>query len=87
MPSLKRNMFLLLVRPIGRVDGGRYFIGGDNVKVEFVVPGKMVVTFDDVEKQFLTREALENDISVVEIFEMILGMLFVGGYKAVTGKE
>lgn len=57
------------------------------MKVEFAIGGKMVVTFDEVEKQFLTREALENDISVVEIFEMILGMLFVGGYKNVTGKD
>lgn len=49
--------------------------------------GQYVITFNDKEKEFMKREAKENSITVLEMFYNLFGLLVVGGYKVLTGKD
>ena len=56
------------------------------MKIEIVGSTKLVVMFDEDEIKFIMREALANHLTMVEMFEMILAMLLVGGYSNIIGK-
>lgn len=57
------------------------------MQIEIVDGHTIRVTFDDVEAQFIQRECIANDISPKEMVEMLFGVLFVGGYLKLIGKE
>ena len=71
---------------MSRVDGGRFF--GDVVmKITQVDRYHYCLHFNIDEVAFLEIEAKRNNLTVIEMFEVILEMLFVGGYSILTGKE
>jgi len=65
---------------------GWVFFGEQVMKIEIVGSTKLVVMFDEDEIKFIMREALANHLTMVEMFEMILAMLLVGGYSNIIGK-
>ena len=69
-----------------RVSGG-FIFRGNIMKIQAVSKNSYVLTVDDKEMDFLLKEAEDNDLTIIEIFEMLLGMLFIGGYSNVVGKD
>lgn len=70
-----------------RVDGGQFFIGGDIMKVVVGKEGRVLIAFTDEEREFLEREAKENNVTMTKVIELIFEMVFIAGYKTMTGKE
>jgi len=57
------------------------------MKVVLQGKGAYTLLLDDEEMVFIAREALENELTIQRLLEMVLAMLFVGGYSALTGKD
>lgn len=70
-----------------RVDGGQFFIGGDIMEVIMGKEGRVLMAFTDEERSFIEREAKENNVTETELIELLFGMMFIAGYKTLTGKE
>jgi len=68
------------------VDGGQFF-RGDIVQIEIPERDRILLIFDEIEIKFLKDEAIENKISVATMVDTVFGLLFIGGYKTLTGKE
>lgn len=45
------------------------------------------LTLLPVETDFMETEAKDNDVTVEELFDLILGLFFITGYKVTFGKE
>lgn len=56
------------------------------MKIEIPDRDKILLLFDETEIEFIKREAEANDITVSEMFELLLGILFVGGYSNIIGR-
>ena len=69
-----------------RVEGGRFF-GVSIMQVDIVDGHTIQIMFDDEEAHFIQRECIDNDITPKEMVEMLFGMLFIGGYSKLVGKE
>jgi len=76
-----------LVVTLSRVDGGYFFIGGNIMEIEQWTNCQYMVTFDSEELMFLMDEASGSDLTLKGMIEELFGMIFVGGYKVLTGKD
>lgn len=45
------------------------------------------LTLLPVEADYMESEAKDNDVTVEELFDLILGLFFITGYKVTFGKE
>jgi hypothetical protein len=50
------------------------------MKVDIINEHKLEVTFDEAEAQFVRNEADAHDMTVVELFELLIGRLFISGF-------
>jgi len=57
------------------------------MKIQAIGKGKYMLEIDDREMDFLHKEAEDNEITVIEMFEMVLSVLFIGGYSKFIGKD
>jgi len=57
------------------------------MKVRRLNGNEYLLTFDNDERIYLENEADDNELTVSDILNMLLAMLFVGGYSNVIGKE
>ena len=57
------------------------------MKLETFKPNKVLLSFDLTERKFLEDEANKHHITVERLIEMIFGVLFIGGYSKIIGKE
>ena len=57
------------------------------MKILAIGKNKYMVEVDDREMDFLLKEAEDNDITIIEMYEMVLSMLFIGGYSKAVGKD
>ena len=69
-----------------RVDGGQFFRGSVMI-VEHKELNVFVLTFEPKELEYLRCEAGLCWLTVSAMIEQLFGVLFVGGYKVLTGKE
>ena len=84
--SLSRSLLSPL---IGVLCGGRMvgdFFKGDVMQIKKIDINRYELFFDEVETTFLQNEARNNNLTIIEIFEMILGQLFIAGYRVIVGK-
>ena len=56
------------------------------MKILAIGKNKYMLEIDDRERDFLLKEAENNELTVIEILEMVMGVLFVGGYSNLVGK-
>lgn len=45
------------------------------------------LVFDKDEVIFLDNEAKDNHLTIIEILSMVVGMLFISGYRNIVGKD
>jgi len=57
------------------------------VKVERIDENTYRFSFSDEEILYLDNESKENQITMIEMLEMVLGVLFIGGYLRMIGRE
>jgi len=57
------------------------------MKILAIGKNKYLLEIDDREMDFLLKEAEDNDITIIEMYEMVLSMLFIGGYSKAVGKD
>lgn len=57
------------------------------MKSEQISSNEVRLTLLPVEAEFMKDEANENDVTVEELFDLILGLFFMSGYKVTFGKE
>lgn len=66
---------------------GDFYIGENDMRVMVSRTNQVIVSFDGKEIEFLAKEADKHGITVKELLEMVLSMLFIMGYSKLTGKE
>lgn len=57
------------------------------MKVERVSEYEYRLLFDKDECIFLENEAKDNSMTIIDMLLMLIGMLFIAGYKVIVGKD
>ena len=54
------------------------------MKIEKAELNVLVLTFEREEREYLEREATENDLTIMQMIEELFGMVFSGGYEFIS---
>lgn len=57
------------------------------MKIEQIDTNIYRLSFDDSEVISLQSDSKGNELTIIEMLEMVLGILFISGYAHIVGKE